>query len=221
MELIPLEELMPQISRADVYQRTLIYFPIIHSQKDMGGLSASVRKVTLQKLGVKEWKRKINLVDQFWTDIENAIQGLTLPDEKIRLYQDGLPICGREAEIVRELAQKGSPNHRLLLRLMEKGAILMGTESSALLIEEYKSVKKILESGDVREAIRIESNQKSVSDALLEKRDAFIAKQIDATLLAGETGIIFLGILHKMEGRLPKDIHVIYPIGRPVYQRGT
>ena len=48
----------------------------------------------------------------------------------------------------------------------------------------------------------------------------YIAERIDATLKAGETGIIFLGILHKIEGRLPEDIHVLYPINRPVDQRG-
>ena len=202
------------------HRRTLIYFPIIHSQKDMGNFSETVRRVTLQKLGEGGWKRKINLVKQFWTDIGNAIHGLDLPLKKTRLYQDGLPVCGREIEIVTELAGKGSPNHLLLRHLMEKGAILMGTESPALLIEEYRLMKEILESGDVQEAIRIEYLQKSASAALLEKRDAYIAARIAATLKAGETGIIFLGILHKIAGRLPKDIHVLYPIDRPMDQRG-
>ncbi|MDO8721609.1 MAG: hypothetical protein Q7J31_05185 [Syntrophales bacterium] len=179
-----------------------------------------IRKVTLQKLGERAWKRKINLVQQFWNDIGNAIHGLDMPLKKTRLYQDGLPVCGREIEIVTELAGKGSPNHILLQHLMEKGAILMGTESPALLIEGYRLMKEILESGDVQEAIRIEARQKSASDTLLEKRDAYIAERIDATLKAGETGILFLGILHKIEGRLPEDIHILYPISRPVDQRG-
>jgi len=211
---------MQRITKSEAHRRTLIYFPIIHSQKDMGALSESVRQITLQKLGVREWKRKINLVDRFWTDIENTIQGMALSFERTRLYQDGLPVCGREREIVSELAQKGSPNHLLLQRLMDKRAILMGTESSALLIEEYQLIKRMLESGDVREAIRIEASQKCISDILLEKRDAYIATRIDTTLNVGETGILFLGILHKMEGRLPADIHVLYPVNRPVDQRG-
>jgi len=211
---------MQMITKPVNHRRTLIYFPIIHSQKDMGNFSETVRRVTLQKLGEGGWKRKINLVKQFWTDIGNAIHGLDLPLKKTRLYQDGLPVCGREIEIVMELAGKGSPNHVLLLRLMEKGAILMGTESSALLIEEYHLIKEILESKDLQEAIRIEARLKSAGDTLLEKRDVYIAERIDATLKAGETGIIFLGILHKIEGRLPEDIHVLYPINRPVDQRG-
>ena len=211
---------MQKIIKPEAHRRTLIYFPIIHSQQDMGGFSESVRKVTLQKLGVREWKRKISMFDLFWTEIENAIQGLVLSFERTRLYQDGLPVCGREREIITELAQTGSPNHRLLRRLMDKGAILMGTESSELLIEEYQLIKKMLESGDVKEAIRIEASQKSVSDSLLEKRDVYIATRIDTTLSVGETGILFLGILHNIGGRLPKDIHVLYPRNRPVDKRG-
>ena len=58
----------------------------------------------------------------------------------------------------------------------------MGTESAELLIEEYHLIKKILESGDVKEAIEIEARQKAASDLLLKKRDAFIAERIATTL---------------------------------------
>ncbi len=36
-------------------------------------------------------------------------------------------MCGREAEIVRDLAEAGSRNHRLLVRLDQRGTILKGT----------------------------------------------------------------------------------------------
>src|SRR3989337_2404464 len=111
---------MQRITKPEAHRRTLIYFPIIHSQMDMGGFSETVREVTLQKLGDGAWKRKINMVKQFWTDIGNAIHGLDLPLKKTRLYQDGLPVCGRDIEIVMELAGKGSPNHVLLLRSEER-----------------------------------------------------------------------------------------------------
>jgi len=100
------------------HQRTLLHFPVVHSQKDMGGFSEAIRKVTLQQLGEKVWRRKINLVERFWEEIGKTIDGLALPYEKTLLYQDGLPVCGREREIVFELARKGSPNHRLLQRLV-------------------------------------------------------------------------------------------------------
>ena len=196
--------------------RTLLYFPIVHSQSDMGALSESVRKVTLQKLGERVWRQKVNLVKRFWSDVENILNQLTLSYAQTRVYQDGLPVCGKEFDIVTELAKKGSPNHQILLRLMEKGATVMGTESAELLIEEYHLIKKILESGDVKDAIAIEARQKAASDLLLKKRDEFIAARIDQTLQAGETGVLFLGLLHNPAVFLPEDIHVHYPLNRPL-----
>ncbi|MBU4121499.1 MAG: hypothetical protein KKA48_08105, partial [Proteobacteria bacterium] len=137
-----------------------------------------------------------------------------------RIYQDGLPICGKELDIVTELAKKGSPNHQILVRLMEKGATVMGTESAELLIEEYHLIKRILETGDVKDAIAIEIRQKAASDLLLKKRDEFIAARIDQTLQPGETGILFLGMLHNLAGLLPEDINVCYPINRPLDKGG-
>jgi len=191
--------------------RTLEYFPVIHTQTDMGALSESIRKVTLQKLGERVWRRKINLVKQFWADLENILDKLPLVFSKTRLYQDGLPVCGKEQEIVAELAKKGSPNHELLLRLMDKGAIITGTESAELLIEEYHLIKKILETGNVHDAMAIEVRQKEASAILLRKRDEFIASRIGQTLQDGETGIIFLGLLHNPIPLLSKNIHVYCP----------
>jgi len=199
--------------------RNLVYFPIIHTQTDMGALSESVRKVTLQKLGERVWRRKINLVAQFWTDVESILDKLSLVYTQTRLYQDGLPVCGKEQDIVAELARKGSPNHRLLVRLMEKGATVMGTESAELLIEEYHLIKRILEAGNVHDAMAIEARQKAAGDLLLAKRDAFIAARIAQTLSTGETGILFLGMLHNISSLLPTDMEVSYPMNRPLNKR--
>lgn len=185
----------------------------------MGTLSESIKKVTLQKLGERTWRRKHNLIERFWSDIEDTLDNLSLSYGQTRIYQDGLPVCGKEVDIVTEIAKKGSPNHQLLIRLMEKGATVMGTESAELLIEEYHLIKKILESGDVKKAVEIEAMQKAAGDLLLVKRDAFIAARIATTLQAGETGILFLGLLHNIAGCLPKDIHVLYPINRPLDKR--
>jgi hypothetical protein len=47
---------------------------------------------------------------------------------------------------------------------------------------------------------------------LLKRRDQYIARRINDTLLAGETGLIFLGMLHSVRSWLDKDIRVVYPI---------
>jgi hypothetical protein len=135
---------IPADAPADGFSRTLIYLPIVHTQADMGALKESVARANLEKVGRAGWSRKTAAIDQIWTAIEATIDALALSFDRVRLYQDGLPVCGREAEIVTELAQAGSRNHQLLLRLMAQGAVLMGTESGELLVQEYQSAKQSL-----------------------------------------------------------------------------
>jgi hypothetical protein len=153
-----------------------------------------------------------------WTRIEQAIESLALPYKRVRLYQDGLPVCGREVEIATELAKAGSRNHGLLLRLREKGATIMGTESSELLVEEYQLIKEDFASGKPRVATREEPRRKALRDSLLKRRDEYIARRVNETLGAGETGLIFLGMLHSVGSWLDKDIRVVYPV-QPLSRR--
>jgi hypothetical protein len=203
-----------------VLGRKLIHIPIIHTMADMGGLSESVRRATLRKFGLRGLKSKETLVDKIWMEVEQIIKGLDLSYETVRIYQDGLPVCGREIEIVTDLAKSQSRNYRLLLSLREKGATIMGTESVDLLKEEYKHVKDISISENVSKLEKLEAHNKSLSDSLLKKRDQFIADRINRTLCPGETGILFLGMLHSPVHLLDRDIQVIYPITRPFEQRG-
>jgi hypothetical protein len=195
--------------------RRLIHLPIIHTQADMGALSGAIKEMTIQKLGQKGWERNVHLIDEIWTRIEEAIDSWALPWERVRLYQDGLPICGREAEILADLAKAGSRNHRLLLRLQERGAMLMGTESADLLVREYKLVKEIVAADGSPKALRPKARHRTLSQALLKERDQAIAQRINATLRPGETGLLFLGMLHSLEGLLAQDIRVTHPLYRP------
>ena len=199
--------------------RVLIYIPIIHTQADMGALARSVRRMTIQKLGRQAWKRNVDVIGRMWEEIRRTVEGWELRWENVRLYQDGLPRCGREAEIVADLARVGSPNHQLLLSLMKKGATLMGTESPDLLLEEYRLVQQILAAEDPEEAARIEARHEARSRSLLARRDQYIARRLNESLRAGETGLLFLGMLHSLDSRLAKDIRVDYPIRRPPHPR--
>ena len=80
---------------------------------------------------------------------------------------------------------------------------MVGTEDPQLLKEELATISK--EVGGERSSP--EEYQKGVMERL-EKRDNFIARRIDETLKPGETGILFIGMLHKVNTRLPKDIQV-------------
>lgn len=194
--------------------RTLIYFPIIHTPADMGALQQSVSRATLEKVGRAGLARKATTVAQVWTAIEEALEGLELSYDRVRLYQDGLPVCGRETEIVAELARAGSRNHQLLLRLIALGATLMGTESADLLVQEYQLARQSLE-GHAPRAAALAARRRSLSNSLLTRRDQFIARRINDTLEPGETGILFLGMLHCLERYLPQDLKVLYPLHRP------
>ena len=199
--------------------RTLIYIPIIHTETDMGTLGESIRRSTLQKFGRRGLKRKEDMIDNLWTEIERIIDTFDLSYEEVRLYQDGLPVCGREAEIVTELAKAGSRNHRLLLLLMKRGATITGTESLELLMEEYELDKQILAARGAREKARIEVSRKAMIDSLLKRRDRFISDRINSTLCAGKTGILFIGMLHSLRNTLDNDVNVIYPLNPPFTRR--
>ena len=203
-----------------IFERTLIYFPIIHTQTDLGALGESIGRIALRKVGKQSMQRKIEMINRVWTEIENAIDRLDLSYESVRLYQDGLPVCGREVEVVSELAKAGGRNHQLLLRLMEKGATLMGTESPELLIVEYERAKQMTATENILKKDRGITLQKQAADQLLKKRDRYIAECINTTLGKGETGILFLGMLHSLQGLLDRDIRVIYPVRRFLFQGG-
>lgn len=203
----------------DTPGRTLFYVPIIHTQTDMGALRQSVQQLQIQRLGKEGWKRNVALVDKVWTTIERTIDTLALSYNKVRVYQDGLPVCGREMEIVADLAKSGSRNHRLLLALKERGATILGTESAELLVEEYQLILQALRAVELGKATRTETRQKRMKESVLMRRDQYIGARINETLMAGETGIVFLGLLHSLEKWIAEDIEVVYPIHNLIDQR--
>lgn len=172
----------------------------------MGALGDRIRQQLVHRFGEQWWRSKTSLVDRIWEDIETTLLNVNLPYDHVRIYQDGLPICGREFDIVRELAAAGSRNHRLLLEMARRGALIMGTESGELLVEEYSRIQRLLGTS------RVPTQQKEVKasgNALIERRDRFVANRIDTTLARGELGIVFMGSLHSVARFLPEDIRVV------------
>jgi hypothetical protein len=190
-------------------QRPLIWVPIIHSQADLGKMRERVRNLYVRKMGRAKWRQHVQTVDRMWREIRAGVEALALDYGKVRLYQDGLPNCGHEPQIVRDLAQAGSQNHRLLLDLMERGAKITGTESPEFLLEEYELAQQVLVSADSRGAGNRRPVQSDLGKRILEKRDRYIAERIGQTLRAGETGLVFLGMLHSLAGHLPADVQMV------------
>ncbi|MFQ5883085.1 MAG: hypothetical protein ACE5I9_11585 [Candidatus Methylomirabilales bacterium] len=135
---------------------------------------------------------------------------LDLNYPRVKIYQDGLPLCGREEEIVRVIAGRGGLNHQLILDLIEKGAVLVGTESGELILEEYDQLRRLSRVRDPDERSEIYREAEGLRRQLLLKRDEFIAGRIDKTLQEEETGILFIGLLHDVTKSLPADIDVSF-----------
>jgi hypothetical protein len=175
----------------------LIYIPVMHSSAEMGSAAAAYKAAFVARFGEQKWQERCDKFDAIWNAIATAIDALDLDPAKTKLYQDSLPICGKEVALIRDLAAQGSHNHGLLAALIDLGASLVGTESPALLLEEYR----LLQSAE---------RSPEEAAALLHKRDQFIAERIDATLGEGETGLLFMGALHQVARLLPPRIRVEY-----------
>ncbi len=186
--------------------RTLIHFPIIHSPQDLGSLSDAVATTTTES----QSKQYYQAVEPFWRMIETTLDNFNLNYQQLKLYQDGLPVCDTVDRIVENVAACGSQNFQLLQKLQAKGAVLVGTESVNLLLEERQLMSDLLKAKAEKRA-SLEKAQ-----ALLDKRDSFIATRINETLLEDEMAVLFLGVTHNIESKLAEDILLIQPLGKPM-----
>jgi hypothetical protein len=202
--------------------RQLCIIPVIHSAADLGKLQASVAAAKQELVGKHVVESSRQEVDRFWEELRSALARWEFEYRDTYLYQDGLPVVPDTDDhtllgIIRELADKGSENHRLLAWLIDQGATPIGTEDPELLIREYNLAKRTLQlftddSTDNRTELR---DNLVAQQRLLATRDQFIAKRIDATLPPNKMGILFLGMLHHVDVGQWNDIQVQYPFGRP------
>lgn len=200
-------------------ERRLIYVPILHSENDMGTLATSMREKYIEKFGETKWREHVEEIDKMWKEIRRKILQLKLSYNKVKIYQDGLPICDKEKEIIAELASRGSPNHKLVQWMMRQGATLVGTEEPELLMRDYEYLKQILNCKKHEEREKLIHEFERNSRELLTERDKRIGEQINATLKQGETGVLFIGLLHRVDEVLPADIKVQYLIRRLPFRR--
>ena len=185
----------------------------------MGSLQSAAKREFLRKYRKSDWDNHTNAVQEFWEGLQKRIMGLEWEYPRTHIYQDGLPVCGKELQIVTELAQKGSRNHRLVLRLVQKGARLEGTESPKLLLEEYQFLQGVFSApeGEPREAAAAAYSARAA--ALVKERDEYIRRRIDATLPEGGRGLLFIGLIHYVDEGLPDDIQVSYLIHNLPFER--
>jgi hypothetical protein len=174
--------------------RNLFYVSIIHAPEDLGSYLEEVKSQYIAIHGPAKWRSHLKALEKFWQGLTKTLLSLPVDYTRVKLYQDSLPVCGNELDIVRKLAKGGNRNYRLLFKLVKKGAMVMGTEDPDLLVKE-------------RERFSQKSTTASYDD-LMKRRDQYIAHRIDSTLKDSEIGLLLIGALHKVIDELPEDIRV-------------
>lgn len=183
----------------------------------MGSLYETLKAEYIKRYSKKKWEEHNNIIEDFWQGIRNKVFDLNLDYPNTRLYQDGLPVCGKEMAIIEELVKMGSHNHQILMELIQLGAKLEGTEDPNLLLEEYTYLKDGSAHLDDPKGKR---KYQKLAGSLLQKRDLYIAQRIDKTLREGETGLLFIGIAHRVNEQLSEDIETDYLIYRLPFKEG-
>ena len=204
----------------------------------MGSMYGTLKDEYIKRYGLQKWEEHNRIIEDFWGGIRNKVFDLDLDYPYTRLYQDGLPVCGKEMDLVQELVKMGSKNHQILMELIQLGAKLEGTEDPKLLLEEYAYLKNALADLDkpevnpvrkdgaltppsmARLSNRVKRRYQRLAKSILQKRDSYIAQRIDETLREGETGLLFIGITHRVNEKLPEDIKTDYLIYRLPFKEG-
>jgi len=187
--------------------RTLIYVPIIHTSADLGSIAEHVTKRGTADLGQELWEKHRRTVEGFWNAISDYFDSIDV--DGVKIYQDGMVADGEVGQkIAEDTAKAGSKNYELILRLLQRGAILMKTEDFKLVKKEYDKLLAITEAKSITRKILTFIKYKLAKTLLLNRRDTFIAKGIDQTLKTDEKAILFIGAFHNVKKRLPKSIKV-------------
>ena len=191
--------------------KKLIYIPIVHNRADLGSLGSQLSLEGERKYGASAWQHHLEEVDRSWDEIEIAIfkQLKKSSFDKIRIYQDGLPVVNEIGiKIVKDAAENGSKNYLIIDNLLTRGAKLEIAENKEFLLKEYYLLSDIKKAETPEKQLEAYIIYEKMSRELLKMRDDFIANQINETLQDGEVGIAFFGAAHTVLNKLKKDIKV-------------
>lgn len=187
--------------------KRLIYVPIIHMSADLGSIAKQVDKMGVAGFGEEFWKRHRETISGFWDSMVKFFANLEA--KNLRIYQDGLVADGEIGQkIVEEAVKSGSRNYEIIDDLLKRGAILVQTESFALIKKERDSIIKIAKAETIIEKLIAYLKYRLIKNRLLSKRDNYIAKRIDETLNHGDIGILFLGAYHNIIPKFSKNIQI-------------
>ena len=187
--------------------RTLLYVPIIHTSADLGSLAEEVDRKGLENFGENMWRDHLRTIDGFWDALSLYFASIHVTGAKI--FQDGMIADGDLGlNIIQEGDKAGSKNHRLVSKLLHRGALLMKTEDFNLVKKERDRLLKMIRAKTTAEKLFGLIIYKLTKKTLLRQRDEYIAQRIDQALKEGETGILFIGAYHHVQPRLARDIKI-------------
>jgi len=187
--------------------RTLIYVPIIHTDADMGSVGAAIEKQSSAYIGNERWLKHKEMVSKFWGNVTAYFA--TFDAANLKIFQDGLPAGGELGmKIVLQAANQGSLNYRIILDLLDRGAVLCQTEDPGLLKTEYELLNSLVQSESHPKRQMSRPQDRSRLERLTVERDKFVARSIDASLNEGETAVLFMGSFHDILKHLPAGIQV-------------
>jgi len=206
-------------------KRNIVYIPTIHHCLE----KRDILENTLSKKTVDQYFRDTN---KFWKEVDDYIKKINVKIDRI-FFESWR---GNEKEIRSARKDLGKKTDRftdddmlfiilkfnewpdkisnIVLDLIEKGAVLEETESNEL-INEHKKInddlinfpKNLDKNNNIANEHRKKLNENDF--VIKQKRDRYIAKQINNNLLSGETGILFIGRAHNVLSYLSDDIEII------------
>lgn len=189
--------------------RILYYVPVIHTFEEYGTLSLAIRQAFINRLGEKMFEKLQEEIHAYWQLIEARIEKTVHDFNGLIIYQDSFPVGPRAkileffGHLLRDHPQK-SPNFNLVKKLLDKGAILEGTEDMNLVLEQMKIYQLVSEASSPLEQNRILVENTARAKEIMRKRDVFIAQRIFDTLPKDGRGILFIGRDHDVVIELKK-----------------
>lgn len=194
----------------------LYHVPIIHRIEDFGSLQEAIRAAFVTMHGEAAFARIQEDIRIFWVAVEERIEA-AIPDlQGLHIYHDGFPVGSSEkllalfAYMLRDHPK--SLNFLLIKKLLDKGAVMEGTEDMALVIEQIRIYECAVSASSQEEQQRITAIHADRAQELVELRDDFITRRICDTLPEDGRGILFIGRDHDIVDKLmalQKNITII------------
>ena len=94
--------------------RRLLVVPIVHTEAELGSEGQDYRDSFISRHGDNRWVEQEAEIGRYWVTVREALLGLRIALDKVKVYQDSLPDRPETDRLIEDMANHGSPNHQLL-----------------------------------------------------------------------------------------------------------